>query len=529
MRPLALFLCCTLLIPLTFYAQDDTCDGFSPRLFVDGRGRVVPGDANNVRAEASADAELIGQLPGETVFTVLDGFICADNLTWWEVSTLDGTLTGWTVEGIGDEYWLEPGGWLGYSAEQVGLDYTTIANQVTVATLPPTLDSDLFYEGAPDLLQVLFEDTIIAEYITPQILVVPVDFFTEENNNIDLESSLTRFQDSLFSDTPTPDDRVLLPPINAGQVHDSHVEYIETDTLRGYRYIAMYAQYPAPVRGYEMFYGFAGFTQDGTHSVSMVLPVTSTPQDIFFTTLSETENISNDAGVLPEYREMLSDHAAALGNDDFYPSLDVLDAVVRSFQLVDGATLPEPFDTRPFERVILPAMPGTTLFEEEDLTAYVPLYYEAMSATSEYPYLTVQGVPEANIQRDMLIYEGWQTFMEELAAETPPEEMSGNPMGFMLESTPIGAVEFIETDHLRGVRFVMAGGPPDNVRAPLTYRFWGVTANNTALMVSSHIPLENPPEAAPPADYLAMVDADVLEAALIERDGLVTGLRFAVR
>jgi hypothetical protein len=73
---------------------------------VGGYGRVVPGDANRVRDIPSRDGALVGTIEGGRGFDVLDGPTCADGLTWWQVD--DGALVGWTVEGSGDEYWLEP-------------------------------------------------------------------------------------------------------------------------------------------------------------------------------------------------------------------------------------------------------------------------------------------------------------------------------------------------------------------------------------------------------------------------------------
>jgi hypothetical protein len=75
-------------------------------LIVGETGRVLPGDPNNVRSDASRGAELIGAIPGGEAFDVLAGPTCADGLNWWQIQY--GDVTGWTVEGIGSEYWVEP-------------------------------------------------------------------------------------------------------------------------------------------------------------------------------------------------------------------------------------------------------------------------------------------------------------------------------------------------------------------------------------------------------------------------------------
>ncbi len=77
-----------------------------PRLSVGRTGRVTPGLANNLRDQASPDALLLGQIPAGGVFTVVSGPQCAGGLYWWQVRY--NRITGWTPEGGGGQYWLEP-------------------------------------------------------------------------------------------------------------------------------------------------------------------------------------------------------------------------------------------------------------------------------------------------------------------------------------------------------------------------------------------------------------------------------------
>jgi hypothetical protein len=64
---------------------------------------------NRVRAGPSCGNDIIAQLPLGAVVEVLDGPVCADGLVFWKVESdliLDGV--GWTAEGDGLEYYLEP-------------------------------------------------------------------------------------------------------------------------------------------------------------------------------------------------------------------------------------------------------------------------------------------------------------------------------------------------------------------------------------------------------------------------------------
>ncbi|MBZ0285392.1 MAG: hypothetical protein K8L97_31955 [Anaerolineae bacterium] len=86
-------------------AQD--CPGAPPtRLAVGIQAQVIPGLTNNLRANPSATDERIGQLPGGVIFVIIAGPVCADNFNWWQVDY--GGLNGWTVEGSGSEYYLQP-------------------------------------------------------------------------------------------------------------------------------------------------------------------------------------------------------------------------------------------------------------------------------------------------------------------------------------------------------------------------------------------------------------------------------------
>ena len=84
-----------------------TCT-LAPRLTIGGQGRVSPGTPNAVRSlpNKGSTSVVIGEIPGGGVFSVLAGPQCADGFYWWQVNY--GGLIGWTAEGQGSTYWLEP-------------------------------------------------------------------------------------------------------------------------------------------------------------------------------------------------------------------------------------------------------------------------------------------------------------------------------------------------------------------------------------------------------------------------------------
>ena len=91
----------------TYYTEPLICPGFMASQIVPGyNGRVTPGLPNRLRASASTASSTLALIPGGATFSVIGGPVCGQNSAWWQV-TYAG-ITGWTMEGQGIEYWLEP-------------------------------------------------------------------------------------------------------------------------------------------------------------------------------------------------------------------------------------------------------------------------------------------------------------------------------------------------------------------------------------------------------------------------------------
>lgn len=87
-------------------ASPDSC-GMQTRLLMGSYGTVTPGEPNALRSAPGMgdDSIVTGSLAGGTLFSVLEGPICADGYNWWRVEADE--LTGWTAEGKDGTYWLE--------------------------------------------------------------------------------------------------------------------------------------------------------------------------------------------------------------------------------------------------------------------------------------------------------------------------------------------------------------------------------------------------------------------------------------
>jgi LysM repeat protein len=102
-----------------------TCQGFvASRLVIGQLGRVTTDSdiPNNMRSGAGVNNQQVGQIPAGGSFEVLSGPMCVGDTAWWQVRYRD--LTGWTAEGAGSEYWLEPVAPVSSTPGSTGQTYT---------------------------------------------------------------------------------------------------------------------------------------------------------------------------------------------------------------------------------------------------------------------------------------------------------------------------------------------------------------------------------------------------------------------
>ncbi|MBO9309817.1 MAG: serine/threonine protein kinase [Chloroflexi bacterium] len=115
--PMPLFILPTpppIVFPAT--ATPITCPGFLPsRLVIGEYGRLTPGDPNRLRE--TPNGRILALIRAGETFKILDGPICdvakdGSGLAWWKVeyvSPRNGrTYIGWTAEGSGSTYWIDP-------------------------------------------------------------------------------------------------------------------------------------------------------------------------------------------------------------------------------------------------------------------------------------------------------------------------------------------------------------------------------------------------------------------------------------
>lgn len=123
-----------------------------------------------------------------------------------------------------------------------------------------------------------------------------------------------------------------LPLINAGQGFHSNVKYLDFQNGTGIRFLALYAQYPAPVNNQELFYTYQALTADGKHLISITMPVShpSLPASADALAIPTLQAIANEHG---SYRAETYAMLNAQPASTFTPDLSRLDALVQSIQI----------------------------------------------------------------------------------------------------------------------------------------------------------------------------------------------------
>lgn len=63
----------------------------------------------DLRVRAEPGGEQVASMAEGTQFIITDGPLCSGGLTWWQLETPDGEISGWSAESIApDTYLIQP-------------------------------------------------------------------------------------------------------------------------------------------------------------------------------------------------------------------------------------------------------------------------------------------------------------------------------------------------------------------------------------------------------------------------------------
>ncbi|MEQ9033292.1 MAG: hypothetical protein RLP44_31530, partial [Aggregatilineales bacterium] len=269
--------------PMNFAQDDDPfeCpDTLPPRLTMGYRGRVLPGDANRIRAEPSLNAESLGFIPGEAEFLVTGGPVCADGFVWWSVFYEGRGVPGsvWTAEGSSGEYWLEPlyvpNFITDYSYRGISLSYSSsYGSSPTGSTIEIGADG---VDGTVDAVQITYASWL-RDYGDPSkvasITVIPLDDYAAlgESSANEVDALITMLETRTFPEGL--DQPPFVPVTNAEQPYQALPQFLEFQNGIGVRYLTTPVEHFVTVSNTAPDYTFVGMTDDRSQLISISLPL----------------------------------------------------------------------------------------------------------------------------------------------------------------------------------------------------------------------------------------------------------------
>lgn len=201
-----------------------------------------------------------------------------------------------------------------------------------------------YWIAAPEYLKItLAQNLTFASNFEGTLAILPAEEFMQMSENANEKINTLKSQLA----NGDPKGIKVLPPFNAGLTLDARNEIFDFQNGKGIRSIQEYHQYAAPVTNDYLIYSYQGITSDGKYYVSFVAPIRAPflidegynpdPNSTTPTPLPPADGFSYPAASSvsggPEYDQYITaiaDKFAQTSPEQFTPSLDALDSLVRS-------------------------------------------------------------------------------------------------------------------------------------------------------------------------------------------------------
>ena len=186
-----------------------------------------------------------------------------------------------------------------------------------------------YWEILPEHIRVTLQGYPIRNHIMqPQIFIYPLEALEKVNEgalqNIALLQSLLQSPKEIAK-------MPFLPLLNARQMMQSHIQYVNFRNGQGLRYLTWFSQGIVPVNNHDLIYTFQGISSDGKYYVAAVLPVNhpSLPTDGTITGNEPLEFTNDYATYLMNVVKNLNPQT----DNTFTPDLTQLDAMMASLEI----------------------------------------------------------------------------------------------------------------------------------------------------------------------------------------------------
>lgn len=322
-----------LIVPAPSFAQGGDC-GLEPRLEIGDIAYLTPGIPNNVRSKPDTSTDnRVGAIESSASFTVIDGPVCAEGFTWWEVER--GDVRGWTVVSDSSDYFVLPVRGEMIASEGVSFILPeSIASSAEVSQIAAT-------DSFPAYTEITFEDYADENYgarDTPRIRIFASDAFDGIESQAAFGANVIDALPDLIEDRPDLGNYDIfdnpLPEFSpgAGFIMLAQKQYIDFLNGRGYRFIAAYAQNFVTTDNMLMEYRYQGLTDDGQFFVdaSLFIDAPSLYEDY-----NPDPSASDEQEAFEAYTDASSDFFDGLAPEAFTPSLIDLDLLLTSLAVED--------------------------------------------------------------------------------------------------------------------------------------------------------------------------------------------------
>jgi hypothetical protein len=172
-----------------------------------------------------------------------------------------------------------------------------------------------------------------------RLLVIPRGSYQaqwDDNGDNTVSNTLALLSGWMATDTTTmPQSGIAVLPL-LPEANDIAVQaaYLESDLLRGVRFIGRFNDYEIPVFNGDLYYVFQGVTRDGQYFISFMHPLTTPAVPDTPETMS-TADANLYAQDYDAYLQQKRDDLDALAADAWQPELSRFDALITSLQLTE--------------------------------------------------------------------------------------------------------------------------------------------------------------------------------------------------
>lgn len=223
-------------------------------------------------------------------------------------------------------------------------------NQVNGTPYDPNVPP--YLNGLPPHLLVVFDkEAVSLSTFNPnerQGRILPIEDYNamyQQAGMADIETSVSNLRALLDEQPAEPTGIPVLPGLNAVQIYQARVQYLEFTGGEGVAFVTSYSQDVSPITNSNLYYFFQGLSSDGEQFVSFVYPIDSADLPDGIEQVSQ-ETITALEADPAAYYEGIAELLNNAGATSFTPNLEVLTAMFRSISITTPAPT-QPAATQP--------------------------------------------------------------------------------------------------------------------------------------------------------------------------------------